>query len=206
MNDYMEFRWIENHIFSKSMKWQKFAFLKAFQSIEKPIFLISFSEKGDVLSQWRAYANDGAGVSIGFSKAFLERIENTGLKLITYGPPSSSIKEEIDNFLANGKAKDALNILIDNAPLIKNPAFSEEKEWRLLQSSPYSENKVKWRSSRNRLVPYVELELGNSTNINPIDEIILGPKNETPENYIKDFMESIGFSGVTIKKSKASYR
>ena len=32
------------------------------------------SEKGDLLSQWRGYANDATGVSIGFSKDYLERI------------------------------------------------------------------------------------------------------------------------------------
>lgn len=31
------------------------------------------SENGDLLSQWRGYANDGAGVSIGFSKDFLKQ-------------------------------------------------------------------------------------------------------------------------------------
>ncbi|NOU36202.1 MAG: DUF2971 domain-containing protein [Kiritimatiellaceae bacterium] len=33
-----------------------------------------FSEKGDLLSQWRGYADDASGVSIGFSKKYLTRL------------------------------------------------------------------------------------------------------------------------------------
>jgi len=32
------------------------------------------SEKGDLLSQWRGYADDASGVSIGFSKKYLEKL------------------------------------------------------------------------------------------------------------------------------------
>lgn len=32
------------------------------------------SEKGDLLSQWRGYANDGKGFSIGFSKKYIEKL------------------------------------------------------------------------------------------------------------------------------------
>lgn len=32
------------------------------------------SEEGDLLSQWRGYADDGKGISIGFSKAFLDEL------------------------------------------------------------------------------------------------------------------------------------
>lgn len=39
--------------------------LTARQSLTLP-FTISFSEHGDLLSQWRAYAQDATGVSIGF--------------------------------------------------------------------------------------------------------------------------------------------
>lgn len=38
-------------------------------------FFTSFSEKGDLLSQWRAYGDDGFGVSIGFDTNFLMEIQ-----------------------------------------------------------------------------------------------------------------------------------
>jgi hypothetical protein len=34
------------------------------------------SEEGDLLSQWRAYADNGAGVSIGFTKEYFEELGN----------------------------------------------------------------------------------------------------------------------------------
>lgn len=36
-------------------------------------FVVCFSEKADLLSQWRGYANNGQGISIGFSKELLQK-------------------------------------------------------------------------------------------------------------------------------------
>lgn len=36
-------------------------------------FVVCFSEQSDLLSQWRGYANNGQGISIGFSKELLKR-------------------------------------------------------------------------------------------------------------------------------------
>ncbi len=41
--------------------------------------VLCLSEKGDLLSQWRGYADDGRGVSIGFNKEYLERLGNIRL-------------------------------------------------------------------------------------------------------------------------------
>ena len=41
-------------------------------------FITCFSEEGDLLSQWRGYANDGAGLSIGFNKSILQSFETGG--------------------------------------------------------------------------------------------------------------------------------
>ena len=40
----------------------------------KKNFICCFSEAKDLLSQWRAYANDGNGVAIGFSSDMLKKI------------------------------------------------------------------------------------------------------------------------------------
>lgn len=36
-------------------------------------FVVCFSEEADLLSQWRGYANNGQGISIGFSKELLQK-------------------------------------------------------------------------------------------------------------------------------------
>lgn len=58
-------------------------YLKKGKSPKK--FISCFSSCGDILSQWRAYADDGQGFSIGFKKIELERvikkIENKDIKV-----------------------------------------------------------------------------------------------------------------------------
>lgn len=44
-------------------------------------FVLCLSEKADMLSQWRGYANDGQGISIGFSKDGLKEISEDNDKV-----------------------------------------------------------------------------------------------------------------------------
>ena len=46
---------------------------KSLQKGDITSFVVCFSEKGDLLSQWRGYANDAYGFSIGFSKNELNK-------------------------------------------------------------------------------------------------------------------------------------
>jgi len=46
------------------------------------------SEEGDLLSQWRGYAADATGVAIGFSRAYLEEIATSSIKV---NPPGFSL-------------------------------------------------------------------------------------------------------------------
>jgi hypothetical protein len=41
-------------------------------------FVACFSEAGDLLSQWRGYANDAQGISIGFYKPILQTFDTGG--------------------------------------------------------------------------------------------------------------------------------
>lgn len=42
--------------------------------MNQPSFVMCFSNEGDLLSQWRAYANDGAGLAIGFNFELFHRL------------------------------------------------------------------------------------------------------------------------------------
>lgn len=110
------------------------------------------SKEGDLLSQWRGYADDASGISIGFGKDLFEKLDN---KLI-YSDCFSAIllfgkvrytETEIDEFIRStierSKAIDLLtkrsydptsfldNSLLIEAPFYKSHYFSEEKEWRI---------------------------------------------------------------------------
>ncbi len=122
----------------------------------------SFSEKGDLLSQWRAYTLPGNGFSIGLESSQLLRVtEKLKADLVpcVYDPSDQERiieqcldesmgyveKKPLDSVL-NGTAdpeeviqetireiiKRFAEKIITVAPMIKHPKFEEEKEWRLI--------------------------------------------------------------------------
>ena len=63
-------------------------------------FVFCFSEKEDMLSEWRGYADDGQGISIGFSKEVLEDKCNK---------KSSIFRLERVNYITDEKRKEIIN-------------------------------------------------------------------------------------------------
>lgn len=60
----------ENDDYLEAFGWD---LRQGLESIEpEDVYIASFSEKGDLLSQWRGYCPPGAGVSIGFEKSTLD--------------------------------------------------------------------------------------------------------------------------------------
>lgn len=96
---------------------------------------------------------------------------------------------------------------------IKNPAFKEENEWRLLSMVTQRNPEFKiaidrlcdFRGPRDRLVPYrsvVFQDLG----IAPIGKIVTGPRNISRKEYIDALLARHGFEDFEIERSSASYR
>lgn len=115
-------------------------------------YAVCFSAEPDLLSQWRGYANDGKGVAIGFySRNFMnaQDLKNVKYKKITYDMNSAK-KELHDRIIEKLKGiydkadtsaspfsydtaiNDIISGMVYNAIFYKNPAFSEENEWRLV--------------------------------------------------------------------------
>ena len=120
-------------------------------------FVFCLSESKDLLSQWRGYADDGKGISIGFRKAFLERIQDLNLAQHSSIVVSFLLdkvfydeSEAIDMILNDTGLNDfslCTNIIEEKqylqiamaktayeAPFYKKNAFFEEKEWRMVIS------------------------------------------------------------------------
>jgi hypothetical protein len=115
-------------------------------------YCVCFSEIGDLLSQWRGYADDGRGVAIGFNEDLLK--ENTDYCHIKYAPIEydlKSIREDLTNFIIHrfererAEKQDELtcsdydnvvfrvvNAMVYNAIFYKDASFSEERERRLV--------------------------------------------------------------------------
>ena len=117
-------------------------------------FAACFSEDGDCLSQWRAYADDGTGVAIGFDPTCLGIHQSppiaaskdlTGLCKVNYNAVEQEtlVRDTLKKCLAElpadpqpreieSVAAACMRELYQWAPSFKNPGFREEKEWRII--------------------------------------------------------------------------
>lgn len=210
------------------------------------------SGAGDVLSQWRGYADNGNGVSVGFStKYLLNLIDNNAnkgnhflsLAKVSYAPldhrcsiqpifdeaykvvTDSDFNNALlkgllsiapDDYLQEQKKKSAqkemelLNVMTRLLPMmftLKTNAFYEEREWRLIEAGVTKGDPSKnYLPSKTLIIPHHYLNLEDIVGIEPISEVILGPKHQTPNSVLKGFLEKNNFKNVGIKKSIASYR
>ena len=197
-----------------------------------PKYIACFSEARDSLSQWRAYADDGKGVALGFSINDMKirqqppatmAIDNDdrsiGLCRIVY--EKTKQERHINNFMDEyiKKSEDAASSLIMSmfATIFKNPAFSEEREWRIIHSPLICADgsgknslvigkisECNFRMTNFGISPYFIWDFSNHTPL-PIKEVILGPQCRSDPNDIGFFLNYRGFKDVSISVSSASY-
>lgn len=248
MNDYMEMHWgysIWEKVASNLVDTIGYKFIDSIDQIihesgRKCLVLAScFSLDRDVLSQWRAYSNDGNGYCVGFKAKELLNLSIKPLK-VEYNE-SKQMKEltnivkalnEVEQNLpedeqyGNNFINTCANIAFDLAAF-KNPAFSEEKEIRLIHLLNFKESNsslklvdsggtyfgkpaepidVKFLISQNAPKTYIDIEFTNNGTINPIQEVLIGPKNQVLNSAISVFLETLAIGNVGIKRSKSSYR
>ena len=173
------------------------------------------SEEADLLSQWRGYADDGTGVSIGFSRKYFELLGNTKRDRgdefnasITkveydYSKQRASISEPADKIVefASKGAFTPLSILM---------ATDDEKEKRrklfreAIGQFLYFIFDV-YAMKNPAFVPFRKIPLEKLEEPS-IVEIVLGPKNITPKPVLVALLEKHGWADVSIKNSSASYR
>jgi hypothetical protein len=183
-NDTMEGKWIEKIISDlcaeeRGLAEHRVELLNRVQRAAQVFMGLGFclSEAGDLLSQWRGYADDGAGVSVGFytealahkaqlekviydeaqQKKALEQLMGRIKKHIADGALRSRIgisdSKEVERI---DDAAGALNqTLLYATPLnynFKNPAFSEEREWRLVfPTMTLSSDRIDFRAKGDRI-------------------------------------------------------
>jgi hypothetical protein len=196
-----------------------------------------FSKSGDVLSQWRAYADDGHGFAIGFDAEAISSMAAAPLEVL-YNKEQQlrEVKEvvlaiyEIEKSKGHSRDHDFLNdcfrLYFDLASL-KNPAFFEESEVRLLHVlnvEPSNESfkltsaggiafgeeaaatPISFLMRKNSPVPYVDMSFTSKKYGTAIKEVVLGPKNDSLMVGVSIFLETVGLPLVNVRKSAASYR
>jgi len=147
-------------------------------------YVTCFSKDGDLLSQWRAYGNNGKGISIGFefsdlTDSFDKYLTGTHIE---YDEKTQieSTKEYInliidfynkiqDNYDWNGQdfnnlvAKQIITFLNNVIYSFKHPSFIDEREYRLqleVDNKTYNKNDIdiKFRATESLIIPYTVIK------------------------------------------------
>lgn len=191
-------------------------------------YVACFSEHGDLLSQWRAYAQDGEGISIGFDREYLFKCLATQSEMIAR---PVEYADNLGDLNSNGEVYTAFSTILTHGAnpgdkvlqtfakirwAIKRKAYQEEKEHRLIltpvNTTPISKSlgktKVKRQffGARTEVRDYVEVEFDTVDWELLIPEIIIGPKNRTNHTVLQDFLGENGLPNTKIRFSAAHYR
>ncbi len=220
-----------------------------------------FSLDGDQLGQWRAYAQDGAGVAIGFDyemfKKMLKGKENLLIDKVIYheAKQKNLIRENMFSpavdYIRDGyklqkndcefndyfiEEFDTFCEILDVPTeivftLMKNPAFKEEKEVRIIYNTGIHEemdesdlleiiNKelkfgkrekltlspIQYMLRNNKLVAYADLSFESCINNGIIKKVMIGPKCKASIHDIYCLMVANNFREFyNIEPSSASY-
>ena len=204
---------------------------------QRSVYISCFSKESDILSQWRSYADDGKGVSIGFNLEELAKSDNLLIREIIYEnkvvhdkgeSDLEAVADTIGTVLSEHKITDKdeqiemfLHELIPELIKYKNPAFSEEKEVRLIYCDDMKFEKIidgygafqeKWESIKlihdfrvvnsDNITEFVKLDF----NPNSIKDICIGPKCLLSEKDIKNILKIILGIDKPVVKSESTYR
>lgn len=169
------------------------------------LFLASFSEDGDLLSQWRGYCPNGGGVSLGFmpnsitqtakmngamlgrciyKKENLEDVATTILDIISNEAQESATSHPSQSYHESFASMELS--LLKIAALFKHSAYEDEQEWRLIvePDNQHPSPGTKFRNRSGILVPYKELSInGGKHDELFIDEVVVGPSQSIEDNF-----------------------
>jgi hypothetical protein len=215
LNDASELNYAEGLLREQVLNFQKGlgnAFMPEymfFQSLMKNIeyffvrndfFVCSFSEKDDLLSQWRGYCPRGTGFSLGFKFSKLKECviqQNFSIMRCSYdeneqiGALRKLIEQTSLRFRREGKPDwEVLSIeliieFIKLAPTFKHPKFKEENEWRIIANlfppgaipRKYYEL-INFRPGQSMVVPYIKISLPKEGENLLINKIVVGPTHD----------------------------
>jgi hypothetical protein len=204
---------------SKSDEHKIESIRKSLDSVEA--FVTCFCSDGDLLSQWRGYAVNGAGVSIGFRKTGIAQAiagsHEALLYTVAYADDFQDIPlnraATLNDLLSNpGTPNDkAIHTFAKERWAIKPKGFFEEKESRLI---------ITLKSCADTLMPVAPwLHVGYMAvgaevreycdfkfDLKIIESVVLGPNNRTDELVLKRYLTSLGLGDVDITRSTSSYR
>ncbi|WP_447035297.1 DUF2971 domain-containing protein [Vibrio alginolyticus] len=246
LNDYREVNWFVDKVFHRLKELvnpENEELLNQFwelKTINSPMpYICSFSKNGDLLSQWRAYADDGQGVALGFNRDYfnfkvqipspnVSKEFSTGISDVFYDDDEQEkvIEDILAKILApyeteqekSGNLLHAVTALNQLSYVCKNNAFREEDEVRIIHTPLITGDQegathlmgnmseMLHRVSGNTLTSYFELDFSEVKDVQPLLEIVLGPKCKISKYDMDTFLSLNGFGKTTYRISTASYR
>jgi hypothetical protein len=157
------------------------------------VFVASFSEIDDLLSQWRGYCPNGKGVSIGFRSKDLNaasQVQHFRLVRVAYDrqvaelvatelvEKSLRMRQEDQTIEPIAVAEFFAFQLSLIAPALKHESFSEEREWRIVSPLiPSQRSQVGVRETAGRLVPYFDFKLTERRHLR-LGRVRVGPASD----------------------------
>jgi len=156
-----------------------------FKSERRPVYVCSFSEQRDLLSQWRAYGSyaiefESDEIPLPVKPCVYDADEkNTQAAHEALSALEIVASEMSDDGLCGAPSFEAVANLVSLAATFKDSSFSEEREVRLIlghDKDPMFDQrlKVQFRAKSNYLIPYVEQEIP----IKAIKAIHVGPMRD----------------------------
>jgi hypothetical protein len=193
------------------------------------IFTFSLCANDNLLSQWRAYADRGAGIAIGFQTENLA----TSIRPATSFHPAlyePQMQRELIHCMIEAFAaqfhvsknkhdpQKLLARLVMNLhsglefffPTLKHPDFNEEREWRLIHArwGDEEESKRNFKVGNFLLVPYIELRMmDNSLNL-PISRVVVGPAphQDLLRKSVSAVLTDHGYADIKVDCSSTPFR
>ncbi|GHF33251.1 hypothetical protein GCM10010218_12930 [Streptomyces mashuensis] len=172
------------------------------------VYVSCFCQNGDLLSQWRGYGGVG-GYSIGFKAKALRNIamqrEKGEFHEIYYGF-NEAAKFNPTEFFPSHLRPD-LSLMGDYLralTMIKNPAFREEREWRLMIPREEMRDDVEFRVSPVGVTPYIQVAFLPDA----VTEVIVGPGQHHAERMYgtRQLLDRFDMNHVRVVPSHTSLR
>ena len=193
--------------------------------IKTDVYVGCFCQNPDLLSQWRAYANN-TGFCIGFEakkllnntrdnytdyEVFFAKVSYDQslwaewakrlLKLVCADilKKGSNIQTELE-MLSSAYANFVTDQILITAPFLKHPGFQEEQEWRLAIITEPKKMKPEFRVGRVGLMPYL-----SSATDGTVSNVVIGPSaNHSLSNHVLQLIR--GNSEIEISSSGVPLR
>jgi hypothetical protein len=153
------------------------------------VFVASFSEEGDLLSQWMAYSGPSNGFALGLSPKHFEAARAAGFALVRCVYDRSRQQQlasaAVDAICQSDGEPDeeAMSKILITAAALKHPGFVREAEWRLIKTltlASYESGRILFREGRLGLVPYLDAPLVLDGGKLVPSSIHIGPSADAP--------------------------